>query len=747
MRNGNLVWDSIIIDSSPPVKNLASCVVADIMGNGLPEIVTGGYGHLLWYSLLTHERGIIGDGEFGVGLAAHDIDNDGIVEICAGVKTVGSSSWSLRWYTPCADTRSSWQSHLVDPLCNGHAHDIVFFDIDNDGIVEIIANAAYCPLPGLYIYKPRADVTEVWDKYTVSEGIFSEGISIADVTGDGAWEIVHGPDYYTQPPGGPLNHDWNRHVYAEGFREMSRTACVDITGNGRPDIVIVESEYPDGRMAWYENRIDEGSTAKLVAHPMDSSLNFAHSLQAWKDGHHVHVFCAEMAAGGWSAPYNFNARIMKYTTENKGTEWDKKFIRQGEGSHQAIMCDIDDDGEREVVSKIWGNTRHKPKLEIIKKQNKSSCFHGYRHIFLDRDKPYAGTDIVSADIDGDGFNEVVCGKWWYRTHQQKRHEIPGILQVICAADIDGDGRDELIATTTAVGTDPSESDTTLTNNFCWAKAIDPHNDEWEVIHFGQGCGDWPHGSLVTDLRGDGTLVFAASYHSAHAKKEKENPHYPEIFEIPEDLHNTPWKKQVLAQIDYGEEMVACDINGNGLNDIVAGPWVLENKGGYRFSVHKLVDDFYPARVAVVDINGNGKYDIVIGEEVLDFANRTTPWSRLAWLEHPQNPWKQKWEIHVIDKMRCPHSVAAVDMDGDGNAEIICGEHDPFAPYRSRCRLWVYKKADAGARTWIQYMIDDRFEHHDGAQPITLPTGKMGIMSHGWKDCKYVHLWVPGSEAF
>jgi hypothetical protein len=112
------------------------------------------------------------------------------------------------------------------------------------------------------------------------------------------------------------------------------------------------------------------------------------------------------------------------------------------------------------------------------------------------------------------------------------------------------------------------------------------------------------------------------------------------------------------------------------------------------------------------------------------------------LEHPTDPRTDPWQIHTVDKVRCAHSISVADLDGDGQSEIILGEHDPFEPYRSRCRVMAYKKANPEATSWYQYTIDDRFEHHDGTKIIQLPTGKIGIVSHGWQDNKYVHLWEP-----
>jgi len=162
-------------------------------------------------------------------------------------------------------------------------------------------------------------------------------------------------------------------------------------------------------------------------------------------------------------------------------------------------------------------------------------------------------------------------------------------------------------------------------------------------------------------------------------------------------------------------------------------------------VHRIVADesFYPARLGVLDVNGNGRPDVVMGQEAMDYPTKFVPFSLLAWFECPANPRQTPWPMHTIDRVRCAHSIGVADLDGDGQDEIVVGEHDPFYPYRNRCRLFVYKKADPAGQTWKRYQLDDRFEHHDGTQIIELAPGKLGIISHGWRDSLYVHLWEPG----
>src|SRR5262249_51213278 len=157
---------------------------------------------------------------------------------------------------------------------------------------------------------------------------------------------------------------------------------------------------------------------------------------------------------------------------------------------------------------------------------------------------------------------------------------------------------------------------------------------------------------------------------------------------------------------------------------VAGPYWLENLGDGSFCPHQVAHGFMVARIGVADINGDGRPDIVLGEEVLDPQRRATPYSRLAWFENPADPRKDEWAMHLIDMVRCPHSVGVADLDGDGQVEVVCGEHDPLWPYRKQCRLYAYKKADPLGHAWKRYVLDDRFEHHDGTKIFEVAPGRV-----------------------
>jgi hypothetical protein len=741
----NNFYELTILDACIPGDEQVCLNAADIDGDGNGEIITGGNSNqaaLVWYRPVTFEKGIIvKKGWFHVGMAIEDIDGDGIKEVVVGEQNPkGSGIWALVIYKAQKDLYLPWSRYIVDPAFEGGPHDIIFADVDGDGENELLSIACYTSTPGIYIFKKGENFTKPWKKHAVSVGIFTEGLNVSDLDGDGQLEIVCGPDWYKAPPAGPYSGLWHRKVYAPNFREMCRTACVDITGNGRPDIAITDSEFMDGYLSWFENRLLEDPKHPWIEHRLDEDLIYSHTLEVEKDeaNHRLHLYMAEMSQGGWNAPYNTKARLIRYTTSDKGQNWEREVLHKGDGVCGAILYDIDNDGELEIIGKALGRYWHNPKVQIWDRRPTNPILSTFKHTLIDRDKPAVGVDILAMDVEGDdpACKDILCARFWYRYPDWQRYEIPGIVQVLNAYDIDRDGKEEIIAIKAPdemKGTDYEN----LNSHLVWLKAIDPCNGKWEMYEIGCGQGDWPHATLIAPLLASQRLALITGYHSAFKKND-----YPELFEVPDDPKTGPWPKRCFAEIQYGEEFSACDIDGDGVLDVVAGPYWLENLGTGEFKPYRFVEDekVYAARIGIMDINKDGRPDVILGQEVMDFDKKVIPWSSVTWFENPPDPRVVPWKAHVIDTVRCAHSVGVGDLDNDGESEIVIGEHDPFWPYRQQCRTRIYKQADPLGISWKSYIIDSRFEHHDGTKIIQLTPQRKVILSHGWKDSIYVHIW-------
>lgn len=716
-----------------------STAVGDIDGDGKQEVVIGGMGGLLWYRPSTFEKGLIAKGKYHCGVALLDIDGDGKVEVVAGRAVPGTNpeQWALYWFHQGKDLNAPFTEHLIDPD-EGGPHDVIAADLDGDGKLEVIANSMYNDHPALYAYKPGPDPTKPWRKQAIQRGFTAEGTTAGSIEGHGRLDAVSGPYWFSPPAAGPFSGRlWDRHELAAGFREMCRDALIDVNGDGRLDAVVAEDEYPDGHLSWFENRVGVDPKHPWVEHRIEDTLNYAHSLQVWRDAQgNVNVLAGEMNQGGWGQPYNHQARIVKYVLADRGRSVQRELLYKGEGTHQAVYADLDGDGIPEIVGHSGQVVQTQYPDDIgwvqIFKQRQGPVPFQYHHEFVDREKPATGTDILWVDVDGDGRPDIVCSSWWYKNPTWERYPIPGVAQIVNALDLDHDGRQELIAIKGKPGAHDFYG--ALNSELYWLKAVDPVHGRWEEHRIGTGSGDWPHSTAIAPLLPGGKLTFIAGYHD-HS--------HPEIFEIPANPAESPWKRRVLAEIPYGEQMVPYDLDGDGRMDVVAGPYWLENVGNGEFTPHLLVQGYgMTARAAVADINGDGKPDIIVSEENVDWNLKRSYFARVAWFENTGDPRHKGFIPHVVDRILCPHSLSVADMDGDGKPEIVAAEHDPFHPYRSKGRLFVYKMADPKGTAWYRYTVDDRFEQHDGAKVVELSPGKLGIIGHGWMESHYVHLWRP-----
>jgi putative membrane-bound dehydrogenase-like protein len=179
--------------------------------------------------------------------------------------------------------------------------------------------------------------------------------------------------------------------------------------------------------------------------------------------------------------------------------------------------------------------------------------------------------------------------------------------------------------------------------------------------------------------------------------------------------------QVTAK-RFGHGLGVGDINGDGRQDILyPGGWYEQPEQDAltaRWLQHpvKLAAGYGGAEMYAYDVDGDGDNDVITSDAAHDFGlswfEQTTVDGEAAFKHHPimgSHPSQNKYGV-VFSEL---HSVALVDIDGDGLKDIVTGK--TYWSHHRQSPMW-----DAGAVVywfklvrgpdgveWIPYQIDDQ----------------------------------------
>ncbi len=365
------------IDDSPPCGNLFTCLPTDLTGNGLPDVVVTGSGrtatlslpgrtikldnvpglkhlyrrresNVFWYENLGDEwkRHVIAPrgGLYALGGTLGDIDGDGRVDLVVG-QALGERG--IYWLRQPDDPRETWSLHLVSERFEKY-HDLALADVDDDGDLELVGCSQRSETV-FYYDIPDDPTVEPWPEenlHIVCEDVHVEGLLVVDIDGDGATEIVAGPNVFHRESEG-----WTRAVVAEGW-EWTRLAAADLDDDGDLELVIAEGDRPYngdvlGRVAVFD--FDGTAWQPTVLH---DQLSNPHSLQvADFDGDgRLDVFVAEMGLQT-ETPRQFVFR-------NGDDGFEAILVGTGVPTHEAKAVDLTGDGRPDIVGKSYHPSEH-----------------------------------------------------------------------------------------------------------------------------------------------------------------------------------------------------------------------------------------------------------------------------------------------------------------------------------------------------------------------------------------------------
>lgn len=286
------------------------------------------------------------------------------------------------------------------------------------------------------------------------------------------------------------------------------------------------------------------------------------------------------------------------------------------------------------------------------------------------------TSCAVADFDNDGINDFCISErtsapglvWYKRTSTGWSKNV--VEDAICfieagtiAFDVDNDGDNDIIA--------GGES---KTNQVWWWE--NPYPDfskpAWPRYLIKNTGGNKVHDQIIGDFdgdqkpdlvfwaQGDQTLYFARIPEDPFTLTEwKLIPVYKYYADSQMEQHGTypSWK-----ETNEHEGLAKTDIDGNGIQDIIGGGLWFGYIGNDSFS-YNIIDGAYTfSRSAAGQIIQDGRPEVV-----LVVGDGLAP---MYMYEYQKNTWIRK---EIVPAVSNGHTLAIIDIDGDGNQDIWYAE--------------------------------------------------------------------------
>ncbi len=691
-----LEFEHIVVDKAGPNEPWGKGA-GDINGDELADLIVGGNGSqdLYWYQNPSWKKHRVAkDLPFSTDHEVADVNGDGKNDI------ISITDEQLVWFR-----NPDWKPYVI---ATEQLHDVQAADFDRDGDIDLVArNQGAFGGTGARLFFYRQESPNNWSGFTVDipEG---EGLATADVDRDGDVDvIVNG--VWLENLGTMTDSGWTLHRYTKNWDwENAFVATGDIDGDGRLDIVLTPSELAGEwyRIAWFEAPENPRRAWKehVIEENVEATHHFVGTTDIDNDGH-TDVVTAEMHQG------QDPDEVKVYLSKKNGTAW-QKVVLATTGSHSMRLVDIDNDGDMDLFGANWSGEHQA--VELWKNR---SCQGGkWRRHVIDEDKSWRSVFVQTADLDGDSLADIATGGWWYRNPGRARGPWPRKVfgepanNLAAMWDLDGDGDIDVLATQ-GQGSHPNPS-------FTWAQ-----NDGKGVfsIHTNipQAQGDFLQGVAVDRFSRNEAWEVALSWH----EKDKGI----QMLTVPPDPGAAPWRWRLIADTSQDEQLSAGDIDGDGKVDLLLGTkWLRNAEDTWR--PYFIADvEARPDRNRLIDMNGDGKLDAVVGFEAISTEGD------VIWYEQRENP-TEPWTPHFVARVIGPMSLDVADMDGDGDEDIVVGEHNLNNP--ASARLFVFWNLDGHGKKWQQEIIYQGDEHHDGAQIVDIDQdGDKDIVSIGWENNK------------
>jgi len=327
------------------LDNPRGIATADINGDGLKDVVLGGWGDA-WVKVYlqvnetswwenTVETGITQFRDMAVG----DIDHDGDLDILGA----SVADDKIFWWANDGGALPSWTKHTVVSSFNG-AHAVEVADMDADGDLDLVVGAIYDDEVRVLINANGVGTTWSTDMTNSIDGTYD--IVIGDLNSDGQPDVVasayYGDFIRIMLQAGTA---WSPAFTITGLNGPRGIDLGDIDGDG--DLDIVGAIRNDNDILWFEN---DGNGGGWTSHDVGAGyLSDGSSVQAVDMDHD-----GDIDVIGTSYE---DDEIIAWENGGDGSSWQSWYIDTDiDSPWQALVDDLNGDNNPDIILSAAGTT-------------------------------------------------------------------------------------------------------------------------------------------------------------------------------------------------------------------------------------------------------------------------------------------------------------------------------------------------------------------------------------------------------
>ncbi|GIX07029.1 MAG: hypothetical protein KatS3mg115_1432 [Candidatus Poribacteria bacterium] len=187
-----------------------------------------------------------------------------------------------------------------------------------------------------------------WPAVRIAAGTSEEGIAAADFDGDGDQDVAAltegGRVIWAENPG-RLVPDWPIHPVGETPPTPDRIAAGDLSGDGRPDLVVTtETPLRDAGVFWFQHPGERGAPWPRHQIAIQFTTNSLDLADLDDDGD-LDIVTAE---------HRGTKKLQIWENVGNGSRWIEHVVDRGKENHLgARVADLDGDGDLEIFGIAW----------------------------------------------------------------------------------------------------------------------------------------------------------------------------------------------------------------------------------------------------------------------------------------------------------------------------------------------------------------------------------------------------------